>query len=139
MTSARDVDVDAVVSYSGELDAGDADWVDEITLALDRGARRLVVDLVDVTFIDSSVVRSLVQAYRRVGRDGWVRLVYTHNIIRRVIEVCGLADVLPQYTTVDAARRGAPSRLHPEDPPPDGTRRRRDEDRTGASTDRGTV
>lgn len=137
MTSAHDAEV--VVSFSGELDAGDADWVDEITMALDAGARRLVVDLVDVTFIDSSVVRSLVQAYRRVGRDGWVRIVYTHNIIRRVIEVCGLADALPQYTTVDAALRGAPSRLHPDDPPPDGTPRPRTDERAGAATDRGTI
>lgn len=133
---AADSDV-VVVSFAGELDAGDADWVDEIRLAMDAGARHLVIDLVDVTFVDSSVIRSVVQAYRRVGRDGWVRVVYTHNIIRRVIEVCGLTDVLPQYTTVDAASRGAPSRLHPENASPDVVHARGD--RADAATDRGTV
>ncbi|KQX66224.1 hypothetical protein ASD06_07610 [Angustibacter sp. Root456] len=92
------------VTASGELDAA----TDELSRALDSavagGADRLVVDLLDVTFIDSSVVRDLVLAHRAVSeRGGWVRIVYTHHLIKRVIEICGLTQVFPQYPTVAAA------------------------------------
>ena len=101
------------VTASGELDAAS----DELSRALDSavagGAQHLVVDLLDVTFIDSSVVRDLVIAHRTVSqRGGWVRIVYTHHLIKRVIEICGLAEVFPQYPTVSAAIHRTP---HPAD------------------------
>lgn len=105
----------AVVRLAGELDASDTTWADGIEQAIESGQREIVVDLLNVTFIDSSVVRALVLAHRRTAGDGWVRLVYTHHLIRRVIEICGLGDLLPQFTTVDAALRGAPARQHPLD------------------------
>jgi anti-anti-sigma factor len=100
----------AVISLSGELDAADASWADEIATALDAGCDRLVIDLLNVTFIDSSVVRELILAQRRVGADGWIHLVYTHHLISRVIQICGLADTFPQFTTVAGAVRSAPTR-----------------------------
>lgn len=99
------------VTASGELDAA----TDELSRALDSavsgGADHLVVDLLDVTFIDSSVVRDLVLAHRAVSeRGGWVRIVYTHHLIKRVIEICGLSEVFPQYPTVAAAISRTPHR-----------------------------
>jgi anti-anti-sigma factor len=99
-----------VVAFAGELDVADAEWSDRIDDALRNGASRLVVDLTNVTFIDSSVIGPLVLAHRRVGPDGWLRLVYIHHLIARVIDICGLAETFPQYATVDAARRAAPTR-----------------------------
>ena len=101
----------AVISLSGELDAADATWADEIDAALDAGARRLVIDLLNVTFIDSSVVRALILARRRLAAGGWIHLVYTHHLISRVLQICGLADAFPQFTTVAAALRSAPTRV----------------------------
>lgn len=97
------------VTASGELDAA----TDELSRALDSavagGAQHLVVDLLDVTFIDSSVVRDLVLTHRAVSeRGGWVRIVYTHHLIKRVIQICGLTDVFPQYPTVAAAISSSP-------------------------------
>lgn len=99
------------VTASGELDAA----TDELSRALDSavsgGAQHLVVDLLDVTFIDSSVVRDLVLTHRTVSeRGGWVRIVYTHHLIKRVIEICGLTEVFPQYPTVAAAISRTPHR-----------------------------
>jgi len=99
-----------VVALSGELDVADAEWSETLEKSFRDGTSRLVLDLTNVTFIDSSVVRELVLAHRRVGPGGWVRLVYTHHLIARVIDICGLADTFPQYATVDAARRAAPTR-----------------------------
>lgn len=95
-----------VIALSGELDAGDPGFAEEL-LGQIYGSDRVVVDLMNVSFIDSSVVRALVLARRATTEsDGWLRLVYTHHLIRRVIDMCGLAEVLPQYPSVEAARRG---------------------------------
>ncbi len=102
--------VTAVVALDGELDASDTSWVEDIDSALDEGAENLVLDLRNVTFIDSSVIQALILAHRRVGDAGWVRLVYTHHLIGRVIDICGLAETFPQFTTVEAAVRDAPTR-----------------------------
>jgi anti-anti-sigma factor len=96
-----------VAEVSGELDAADNTLDDELTRLLARSDSHLVVDLTNVTFIDSSVVRALVVAHRTVmERGGWVRVVYTHHLIGRVIEICGLDEVFPQYASVESAVRG---------------------------------
>ena len=96
-----------VAEVSGELDAADNKLEDELQVLLARSESHIVVDLTNVTFIDSSVVRALVVAHRTVAaRSGWVRVVYTHHLIGRVIEICGLRDVFPQYASVECAIRG---------------------------------
>lgn len=97
-----------VLSYSGELDAGDSRFAEDILGSIEAGVERIVADFVNVTFVDSSVIRTLVVAHRRLSAvDGWVRVVYTHHVVGRVIEMCGLADVFPQYATIEAAWRPA--------------------------------
>lgn len=102
------VDDTAVVLLEGELDAADLSWAQELNDAIDRGGVHVVADMLNVTFIDSSVIREIVLAHKRLlERDGWLRLVYTHHLIARVVDICGLAETFPQYPTVDAAlRRG---------------------------------
>lgn len=96
-----------VVEISGELDAADTTLDSELQALLDRSESHIVVDLTNVTFIDSSVVRALVVAHRTVTkRGGWVRVAYTHHLIGRVIEICGLREVFPQYPSVTSAVRG---------------------------------
>lgn len=101
-----------VVRLSGELDAGDAGFTESLLEPVDSGARHLIVDMLNVSFIDSSVIRALVLAHRATSDPGgWLRVVYTHHIIRRVIEMCGLTELLPQYATIESARRGVVSLL----------------------------
>lgn len=96
-----------VVTLTGEWDAADERLEDILLGQLRSGDTRLIVDMLNVSFIDSSVVRALVAAHVEANaRSGWVRLVYTHHVVRRVIEICGLAEVLPQFGTLDAAARG---------------------------------
>ena len=99
-----------MVRFSGELDAGDSSFGDDLLARIEGGAGRVIVDMLNVSFIDSSVIRILVLAHRgTTSAGGWLRVVYTHHLVRRVIEMCGLAEVLPQYPTIEAARRGAVS------------------------------
>lgn len=98
-----------VVRFAGEIDAGDSGFAEDL-LACVETADRVVVDLLNVTFIDSSVIRALVLAHRAVSAEaGWLRVVYSHHVVRRVIEMCGLAEVFPQYLTIEAALRDSPS------------------------------
>jgi anti-anti-sigma factor len=100
-------DAGSVVTLSGEWDVADERLEPLLLDQLRAGDGRLVVDMLNVSFIDSSVVRALVATHREAAeRDGWIRLVYTHHVIRRVIEICGLTDVLPQFGSVEAALRG---------------------------------
>lgn len=102
-----------VVRFSGELDAGDPAFAGDLLGKVGDEAPCVIVDLLNVSFIDSSVVRALVLADRATtGAGGWLRVVYTHHMVRRVIEICGLSGVFPQYPTIEAARRDLPS-----DPP----------------------
>jgi anti-anti-sigma factor len=95
-----------VVRFSGELDAGDPDFAAELLTPISGGSSRVIVDLLNVSFIDSSVIRALLLAQREVeGGEGWLRVVYTHHLVRRVIDMCGLAEVFPQYPSIEAARR----------------------------------
>jgi anti-anti-sigma factor len=95
------------IAVSGELDVARSELSAAIDAALDGGACRLVVNLLDVSFIDSSVLRVLVLTRREVEqRGGWIRVVYTNHLIGRVIEVTGLAEVFPQYATVESALAG---------------------------------
>ena len=102
-----------VVAFSGEFDAGDSGFSEELLDRVGEGPSRVIVDMLNVSFIDSSVIRALVIAHRKVtSTGGWLRVVYTHHLVRRVIEMCGLAEIFPQYPTLEAARRDVSS------PPP---------------------
>lgn len=102
-----------LVAFSGELDAADPTVEQSLLGCAEGGAGHVVVDLLNVSFIDSSVIRALVLTHRRIhSAGGWVRVVYTHHVVRRMIEMCGLAGIFPQYPTVEAALRGSVS------PPP---------------------
>lgn len=99
-----------VVTLSGELDAGDSSFTEDLLAPTDEGHCHVIVDMLNVSFIDSSVIRALVLAHRAAtDAGGWLRVVYTHHITRRVIEMCGLAELLPQYATMESARRGVVS------------------------------
>jgi stage II sporulation protein AA (anti-sigma F factor antagonist) len=107
----RDVEV---LVLRGEYDAGNEDLMERVLAAVRAGQGRLVVDMVDTTFADSSVVRALVAGWdAATEQGGWLRVVYTHYMIGRVIEICGLQDLLPQYPSVQAAIAGHVHTEHP--------------------------
>jgi anti-sigma B factor antagonist len=63
--------------------------------ALDRGHRGLVVDLSEVTFLDSSLLSALIGALRRTRRRGaGLAVVCPRPSIRRIFELTGLDRVL---------------------------------------------
>lgn len=83
----------------GELDAYSAPDVRNRLHALieDCGTGGvLIVDLAHVTFMDSTILGTLVGGLRRMReQDGELRLVYPPQPVRRIFELTGLDGVFP--------------------------------------------
>ena len=70
----------------------------------DEGAREVVIDLGDVTFVDSTAVAALLEAGKRARRAGAaLTVVCDDENVRRVLDLVGVRRVLRLADTVTAA------------------------------------
>ncbi|GAA2510766.1 STAS domain-containing protein [Pilimelia columellifera subsp. columellifera] len=95
----------AVISVAGELDMATAPelqtHVNELT---EQGCQRLIFDLGDTSFCDSTGLSVFVRAKNTCDAAGGdLRLAAPQRGVRRILEVSGLIDVLPTYDTVEDA------------------------------------
>ncbi len=108
----RRIDDDThVVAVSGEIDLFTApEFKQRISKPIDAGRSRLVVDLSQTTFIDSSSLGVLIGAHRRLKlRGGSLVVVCTNEAIVKTLKVTGLDSVFTIAPTVEAALEdGAP-------------------------------
>jgi anti-sigma B factor antagonist len=81
---------------AGELEA-------ELLEAVNRGHRRILLDLAGVAFIDSMGLAAILTAFRRMGDDGDLRLCAPRPEVRSVIELARVHRVVPVYDTLDDA------------------------------------
>jgi anti-anti-sigma factor len=92
-----------VVRLVGEIDLYNAA---EVGTALDEVARdapaRVVVDLSEVEFVDSTALGTLIEARKQLG-NGTLFLAAAGAQVRRALEVAGLIDHFPVRDTVDDA------------------------------------
>jgi anti-sigma B factor antagonist len=95
-----------VITVSGELDLATVPALRGALLgAVDRRARRLVLDLSGVTFIDSVGVGAVLHAKRRIGSNGAFVVVLAEDSYAQVIfEVVGADRVVPVVHDAAAAR-----------------------------------
>lgn len=93
----------AIVHVGGDFDLSTLPAF-EAELESSLSAKLLVVDLAGCTFIDSSALRTLVRAQRRVSEaGGTLGLVAPSQPVRRVLEVAALDRVIPVWETVNEA------------------------------------
>ena len=97
----------------GELDLATAHQLDEaIQHAVDEGARTVLLDLGAVSFLDSSGMRSIVQASQRLeeqgGRVAWIGL---SPAAERIFDLTGVLERLPRLS--GRAHLTSPSRRQP--------------------------
>lgn len=85
------------MAASGEIDIASAPSLDDaLAAAIDGGSGPVAVDLRSVSFMDSSGLRSLLTARRRLAEDDRsLGLVCGPGPVRRVLEVAGVMDRLP--------------------------------------------
>jgi anti-anti-sigma factor len=105
LTSAELVDGTYVVTVSGEADATDVESLaDELEEVLGEGASCVIVDLLEVPFIDSAVLGVLLRVSRRL-RSGGGELVLVADDPRllRTFEIAGLSAHFRLARTLTAA------------------------------------
>jgi anti-anti-sigma factor len=118
-SEVRSADGAVTVVLFGELDADGAVCLATCIDGLIEACEPLVVDLADVTFIDSTGVAALLAARRRLLERGRsMHVSRTSPVVGRVLDVCGLTDLL---AGIDGPR--------PPDAPRDGFALRVDVDR----------
>lgn len=95
----------AVTAVQGDFDLRSAAEVRSALVQLvDDGARRLVVDLTETTFLDSTALGALVGALKRArSAEGDVELVCTDRSIVRIFQITGLDRVFTIHRTLDEA------------------------------------
>jgi anti-anti-sigma factor len=95
----------AAITVAGELDIATAPELRaRLDAAINGGARRLVLDLTDVTFMDSVAMAAILNARTRLGDAGRLAVVIpSDSYTRLVFEIAGLPPCLDLYETRDEA------------------------------------
>ena len=112
--SARDGRAWTVVRVVGELDMDTSpqlqDFLQEVA---DAGARQVVLDYTDVTFMDSSGLGLLVVWYKTLrDRGGRLSLAAVRRNVRTVLTMSAVDRVIDVHDTVDAAEDSMPLLEH---------------------------
>ena len=84
------------LALAGELDIVTAPTLRACLESIDNGFRQVVLDLTDVTFLDSTGLALMIEVHRRFrpeGRD--LALSNPRSHVARVIDLTGVAEVLP--------------------------------------------
>lgn len=101
--SVEDGEDQPVVHVAGEIDVYTAPRLREQLLRL-AGERTLIIDLTEVSFLDSTALGVLVGAMKRQReRGGTMSIVTSGTRVRRLFEITGLTRVFTVYDSVDEA------------------------------------
>jgi anti-sigma B factor antagonist len=100
-----------VVEVGGEIDLHTAPELrDCLNQTIDAGSRRLVVDLRQVSFIDSIGLGALISVRRRLlthaGHDSSIQLVCAEGLVLRVLRLTGLDGTFALHVTLADALGG---------------------------------
>jgi anti-sigma B factor antagonist len=99
----------SVVALSGELDLSTIPLLEKRLLAEVGSKGAVIVDLTDVSFIDSSGIGLLIQAFRAGEQDQRLHTVIAEGTqVERVFRLAGIDHALPLFMD----RRGATEALN---------------------------
>ena len=94
----------AVISIAGELDLATAPQLKwRLVDALEAGLGAIVVDLGEVTFMDSTALGVLVGVRRGLDVGARLAIVCTHPGVLNIFQVAGLDGAFDIFATRDAA------------------------------------
>ena len=96
-----------LVAISGELDFGEApEFARTLERLRDDGARWFVLDLAELSFIDSSGINALVLASKATSaRSGALVVAAARQHVQRVFDIVKLSEFIPVESSVDEALR----------------------------------
>ncbi len=94
----------AVVVAAGEIDLYTAPALRESLIRAGESSSRVVIDLTDVTFLDSTGLGVMLGALRRARTaERSVALVGPTDMVKRVLQITGLDQVFTTYARLDEA------------------------------------
>lgn len=98
-----------IITLGGDVDLHTAPQLRErLSRAIDDGVSMLVVDLADVTFIDSMTLGVLLGASKRLRpRGGQLRLVVSEPSVRKIFEITLLDRVFELHDSREDALRAS--------------------------------
>lgn len=84
------------IELTGELDAYSSDVLDRSMRREEQdGCKEIILDLEDLVFVDSTGLRSLIEAARRAQAGGWsVRVVNARGKVRKVFDLTDMDSIL---------------------------------------------
>ena len=91
-----------LITVSGEVDLATSPELDvAIIAAIDSGATSVVIDLTDVSFMDSSGLGVIVRALKRCREaENDLDLVVTNERVLKVFGITGLDQVIPIHASI---------------------------------------
>ncbi|MFI9809154.1 STAS domain-containing protein [Streptomyces sp. NPDC052301] len=93
-----------VLTVAGEVDHDTGGQLRQALEAPGTARPRVVVDLRQVTFMDSSGINILLIAHRDVtGAGGWLRLAAPTETVLRTLQLVGVDEVIPCRPTLSDA------------------------------------
>lgn len=98
----------AVVDFSGKITLGEGSSVLRNTIRdlLDRGHRKILLNLADVDYIDSSGIGELVSAYTAVrNASGEMKLLQLTRRVHDILQITRLFTVFDVQSDEDSALR----------------------------------
>lgn len=101
--SSEQLDASLLLRVSGEVDLATAGDLEKALT--DAAGSSVVVDLTEVPFMDSTGLNALVNGRRAImDAGGSIALVVTpESAVARLLDITGMGDVLPTFTSVDDA------------------------------------
>jgi len=108
-TKTRQIEPDiTVVEISGRLNLGNVLQTLEASIRrmIDEGARKLIIDVSTLTYIDSAGIGVLVGCRGRIAqRDGHLRIVGAQGPVARTFELVHMNLIAPLDADVESACR----------------------------------
>ena len=108
-TQLKEIDGTKVLDVTGEIDVYTApQFRDAVNTVINSGQKHLVVDMTNVTYMDSSGFGALLSATRRLRpQGGTVNLVKVSSAIDRILTITRLNTVFTTYSSVEDALAAA--------------------------------
>lgn len=93
-----------VLGPARDLDHNSAQVLRRALDTADPAPRRIIRDLHQLTFMDSSGINCFLTAYQQLTpAGGWLRLAAAPETVTRTLTLVGLDQIIPLHATVDQA------------------------------------
>ena len=99
-----------LVTLAGECDLHTGRQLrDVLTSEVSRGARRMILDLAGLAFMDSTGMQVLLGVRTVLSvRGGTMALVSPQPVVARILELTGADQYIPVYDSLEEAQTGEP-------------------------------